>query len=80
MKIRLNRSPYLCPVIEDHAGEKDGYYLFDASWLGRIHDVELVEDDSTFMNVRIPTIYEGGEGWILCQVMKECFDIVEESK
>ena len=80
MKIRLKRAPYLCPVIEDHTGEKDGHYLFDESWLGRVHDVELVEDDSTFMNVRIPTIYEGGEGWILCQVMKECFDIVEESK
>ena len=80
MKIRLNRVPYLCPVIEDNTGEKDGHYLFDESWLGRVHDVELVEDDSTFMNVRIPTIYEGGEGWILCQVMKECFDIVEESK
>ena len=79
MKIRLNRAPYLCPVIEDHTGEKDGHYLFDGSWLGQIKDVELIsDDDETFMTVRIPTVYEGGGGWLLCQVVKECFDVIEE--
>ena len=81
MKIRLSRAPYFCPVIEDHVGEKGGHYLFDASWLGDIKDVELIsDDDETFMTVRIPTVYEGGDEWLLCQVVKECFDVIEEPK
>jgi len=78
MKIRLNRAPYLCPIIEDHTGEKDGYYIFDMSWLGQIKEVEHISDDGAFMTVKIPTVYEGGDGWLLFQVVKECFDIIDE--
>lgn len=83
MKIMLNRYPYFCPVIEDHTGQKDGRYIFDESWAGSVAgvlDVELIsDDDERFMTIRIPTNYQGEKGWLLCQVVKECFDVIEEN-
>jgi hypothetical protein len=81
MKIRLNRAPYICPVIEDNLGEKDGHYLFREDWLGQVHDVELISNDNDmFMTVKIPTWVGQDRGWLLCQVVKECFDVIEEAK
>jgi len=78
MKIRLNRAPYFCPIIEDNLGVKNAYYCFDEDWLGVIHDVELIsDDDATFMTIKIPTWIGTERGWLLCQVVKECFDVIE---
>lgn len=78
MKVRLNRAPYYCgSVIEVHTGEKDGSFLFDQSWLGAIMEVELLKEDEQTLTIKIPTYYEGvSGGWIICQVIRECFDIV----
>ena len=77
MKIKLNRFPYICPVLEDHTGEKNGQYIFNEAWYGYEFDVEVIEDNNDRWILKIPTYYEQNPGWLKCEIIKECFDIVE---
>lgn len=79
MKIKLNRFPYMCPLLEDDSGFKDGHYIFGEEWLGVEIYVEVLEESEDRWIVEIPTSYcdEYGEpvhGWLKCEILKECFD------
>ena len=79
MKIRLTHCPYWAPVIEDHTGEKGGHYHFDESWLGQIHEIECLKEDNMFLTIKLPTFYEGKSGgWLIVEVVKDCFEVVEK--
>ena len=79
MKIWLNRVPYMCRVIEDHRGEKDGYYVFGPDWSISPTEFEKEWETDQFWIGKIHTFYDGqAGGWMRVELAKECFDVVEE--
>jgi len=79
MKIKLNRVPYICPVMNDHLNSGSGQYMFNHSWLGHNIDFQKEDEDDRFWRGKIATYYEGKEGgWLQVELIKECFDVVEE--
>jgi hypothetical protein len=78
MKIRLNRAPYICPVLNDHLGSGAGHYQFGTSWLNVPVDFQKEKEDDMFWTGKIITRYENTDGWLQVELYKECFDIVEE--
>ena len=78
MKIRLNRVPYICPVLDDHLGAGAGHYQFGNSWLNVPIDFLKEKEDDRFWTGKVLTRYEGQEGWLRVELYKECFDVLEE--
>lgn len=78
MKVVLKRIPYLCPVLEDHTGLTNGHYIFNEKWYDVIIDLEILEENETFWIAKIATKYEGMDGWLKCELMKELFSIIEQ--
>ena len=77
MKLKLNRVPYICPVMDDHLGSGSGHYMFNEAWIGQNINLLLEEEDDRFWRGKIATHYEGKEGWMRVELMKICFDVVE---
>jgi hypothetical protein len=76
MKIKLNKSWYICPVIEDHTGERGGRYPLRQPFQTDLH-VESETDQ--FWTGKFPTYYEGKPGgWLRVELLKECFDVLED--
>lgn len=78
MKIKLNRIPYMCPVIQDHLGSGSGHYLFGYTWSGISIDFQKEEEDDRFWRGKIATNHEGKDGWLQVELIKECFHVLEE--
>jgi len=78
MKLKLNRVPYICPVMDDHLGSGGGYYMFNETWIGQTIHLQLEGEDDRFWMGKIATHYEGKEGWMRVELIKECFNIVEK--
>lgn len=78
MKIKLNRIPYMCPVMQDHLGQGSGHYIFDNRWLGYVIDFQKESEDDRFWRGKVFTFYEGKEGWMQVELIKECFEVFEE--
>lgn len=78
MKIRLNRVPYICPVIQDSLGSGSGHYMFDGRWLGATIHLQKESEDDRFWRGKIATHYEGKDAWLQVELIKECFDVLEE--
>jgi hypothetical protein len=78
MIIRLNRAPYICPVINDHLDSGAGHYQFGTSWLNVPVRFHKEKEDDRFWTGKIITRYENTDGWLQVELYKECFDIVEE--
>ena len=78
MKIKLNRIPYMCPVMQDHLGQGSGHYIFSNAWAGATIDFQKEEEDDRFWRGKIATYYEGKDGWLQVELIKECFDVLEE--
>ena len=78
MKIKLNRVPYLCPVMSDHTGAGAGHYIFNEKWAGVVIDLKVESEDDKFWRGKFTTKYENGEGWLEVELIKECFDICGE--
>lgn len=80
MIIKLNRIPYICPVIEDHTGERNGHYMFTEKWIGFPINLILESEDDRFWLGVIETGYEGQKGWMRVELIKECFDVVDANE
>jgi hypothetical protein len=78
MIIRLNRAPYICPVINDHLDSGAGHYQFGTSWLNVPVRFHKEKEDDRFWTGKIMTRYENTDGWLQVELYKECFDVVEE--
>ena len=78
--LTLNRAPYWGVVLEDHTGEKyvNIHFPFTEKWFGKEFVLDVVEEDDMFWRGKMETVYEGGPGWLLLELVKECFDVVEE--
>ena len=77
MKLKLNRVPYICPVMDDNLGSGGGYYMFNETWVGQTINLLLEEEDDRFWRGKIATHYEGKEGWMRVELIKECFHVEE---
>ena len=78
MKIKLNRIPYMCPVMQDHLGSGAGHYMFGYNWAGVPIDFQKESEDDRFWRGKITTYHEGKDGWLQVELMKECFHVLEE--
>lgn len=74
MRILLNRAPYMCPVLEDHRGVKNGHYIFNENWIGNVIHFEKEQETETMYIGKIRTKYENEYGWMRVEILKECFD------
>ena len=68
----------MCPVMQDHLGSGAGQYIFSYAWAGATIDFQKEEEDDRFWRGKISTYYEGKDGWLQVELIKECFDVLEE--
>lgn len=68
----------MCPVMQDHLGQGSGHYIFNGAWAGATIDFQKEEEDDRFWRGKIATYYEGKDGWLQVELIKECFDVLEE--
>lgn len=78
MKIQLNRAPYMCPVIDDHTGAGSAHYIFHEGWTHIVINFQKESEDDMSWKGKVITTYEGAEGWLQVELLKECFNIIEE--
>lgn len=78
MKIRLNRLPYMCPVLQDSNGAGSGHYIFGKEWAGVTIHLQKESEDDRFWRGKIATHYEGKDAWMQVELIKECFDVLGE--
>jgi hypothetical protein len=51
--------------------------MFNEAWIGQTIHLLLEEEDDRFWRGKIATHYEGKEGWMRVELIKECFHVEE---